>query len=849
MPDNDLYTTGNQISSIDVRISYRIIQLFSEGLYSSANKAIEELVSNSFDAGASNVHVIISPDLLASDAAIVVLDDGVGMDEGGLKEHWLIGVSAKRDSGHAAPKGRLQIGRFGIGKLATYVLANRLTHVSKRNSRFYSTTINYRDIPTGELGGIYTEKQVKLPLRELTEAQAEMVVAPWLKGDKAGFSAVKLFGSKASPSWTVAVMSELKNMATDITLGRLKYVLSTAMPLRDDFKLYLNGDYIPPAKLHAKRLKKWVIGKNLKSIPKPAPSAEELHVTVDANETEDSPTRYGLTHRQLGRVSGYAEIFEELLTGGKSAELQGRSHGFFVYVRGRLVNIDDEYFGIDKNLLRHGTFARFRAVVYIDRLDDELRSSREAVREGVLFNLARDFLKGIFNFARVALEEHDEEQQPGTRAAKRFAESPASLTRLPLIGLVTGALEGRFSPRYTNYPQGLDKSQTKAFLEELHSRSTTAEGFVRDVHLVELSQDLGIAVLDIESGILQINMLHPFVAYFIDEYEDKQKNLPLELLALSEVLMEAHLYGLGLEETTVRDTMSRRDQLLRYLARSSGKRSARLISQALEEAAGDKAALELELIAAFDSIGFNAVPLGGSGKPDGKADANLSGRDGKVERYSVSLEAKSKEANTATVRNQDVRVSTVARHRDDYKCDHALVVGPDFATKKGEDAALIKEISEDRKKTGKTVTLIRIRDLARLTRIVPLKRINLSRLRELFQQCVTPDQCKDWIDKAAAEQKERPKFKEVLDAIAEEQEEQPGAAVEYAALVVALRRGASLKMDKEEVKDLCRAIARLAPEYVTALEESVELNQRPDKVLEAIGAAIKEHSKDERASV
>src|SRR5437867_1191619 len=91
------YNLGQKTSDIDVRISYRIIQLFSEGLYSSPNKAIEELVSNSFDAGANNVHVIIAPDLLADDATIVVIDDGVGMDEAGLKEHWLIGVSNKRD--------------------------------------------------------------------------------------------------------------------------------------------------------------------------------------------------------------------------------------------------------------------------------------------------------------------------------------------------------------------------------------------------------------------------------------------------------------------------------------------------------------------------------------------------------------------------------------------------------------------------------------------------------------------------------------------------------------------------------------------------------------------------------
>lgn len=37
-------SSGIQIDAINVRISHRIIQLFSEGLYSSPNKAIEERV-------------------------------------------------------------------------------------------------------------------------------------------------------------------------------------------------------------------------------------------------------------------------------------------------------------------------------------------------------------------------------------------------------------------------------------------------------------------------------------------------------------------------------------------------------------------------------------------------------------------------------------------------------------------------------------------------------------------------------------------------------------------------------------------------------------------------------------
>ena len=130
-----------------MRLSYRIVELFSEGLYTSPNKAIEELVANSFDAGAERVHVLLSPNLHDQNATISVIDDGEGMDRDGLKRHWLIGISNKRKL-PALPRGRQQIGKFGIGKLATYVLANRLTHISKRGTKYYSTSMDFGKIDT-----------------------------------------------------------------------------------------------------------------------------------------------------------------------------------------------------------------------------------------------------------------------------------------------------------------------------------------------------------------------------------------------------------------------------------------------------------------------------------------------------------------------------------------------------------------------------------------------------------------------------------------------------------------------------------------------------------------------------
>src|SRR5437667_4164641 len=102
-------TAGSETEKLDIRLSYRIVRLFSEGLYASPNKAIEELVANSFDAGAQRVQVLPSANLHDQNATILVIDDGEGMGIDGLKQHWLIGVSNKRKLGKL-PRSRQQIG-------------------------------------------------------------------------------------------------------------------------------------------------------------------------------------------------------------------------------------------------------------------------------------------------------------------------------------------------------------------------------------------------------------------------------------------------------------------------------------------------------------------------------------------------------------------------------------------------------------------------------------------------------------------------------------------------------------------------------------------------------------------
>ena len=253
--------TSKQIDDIPVELSYTIVDLFSEDLYSSPNKAIEELVSNSFDACAKKVHVLFAQDS-AEDAAIAVIDDGQGMGPKELKQHWLIGKSNKRKLS-SMPLGRKQIGKFGIGKLATYVLANRLKHISKIDGKYYSTSMDYRRI--GERGDAHvgTEEQIKIPLYELTTEEAEREVIQWTEHRHFKATGMSLFGPDSPDSWTVTVMADLKPKAREIKEGKLRWVLRTALPMRPDFGIWLRGEKLQPSKINKELLKRWVIGKDL----------------------------------------------------------------------------------------------------------------------------------------------------------------------------------------------------------------------------------------------------------------------------------------------------------------------------------------------------------------------------------------------------------------------------------------------------------------------------------------------------------------------------------------------------------------------------------------------------------
>jgi len=842
---------GTQTENIEVRLSYKIIELFSANMYASPNKAIEELVANSFDAGALRVQVLMSPNLHEQDATIVVIDDGEGMDASALKQHWLIGISNKRQLA-VLPRGRQQIGQFGIGKLATYLLAERLTHVSKRNGRYYSASMDFGSIDKRVDREVEPKTPIKIPLRQLSEAQAKSALEQWTMTTSFKASDLNLFGKGAAPSWTVAIMSSLKQKVHELKPDFLKWVLSSALPLRPDFGIWLNSGKLISSKEGKGLLKKWIIGKDIVKLPRPA--AKNVSAYEDMNVGESSEKRFGLDVPGLGRVTGYAEAYKDLLT-GKSDEI-GRSNGFFVYVFGRLVNVLDGHFGISPDELRHGTFGRFRLVVNMDSLDQEIRSNREAIREGPLLETAQNVLRAIFNFVRPTIETHDAEEAPGAKLARKFAASPTSLTRGPIIDLARAVTEGKQSSRYLIVPKYKSSVDRANFLASIEKRA--ADQFITGL-VVDFSgsQEGGIAQYDPATGLLRINAWHPFVATFYDDFNSKGAGQPLQLLAMAEVLTEAHLYAIGVKREQAEAFLSLRDQLLRNLANESGRQSAFAVSIALKNARNNPDALERQLCVAFTSLGFEVTPIGGNGNPDGVAKAILSAKDGKARRYSVSLDAKSKVEDKGKVAAGTVKVATIIQHRDEYECQHALVVGRDFPTTKGDASSLAIQIDDDRRKTQaledtgkgirKTITLITIDDLADLVSLRPAKQVGLLKLRELFE-CRLPQETQNWVNGIRALKVAKPPYRAIVETIQLLHSKYNRAAVKYGELRVELsHRVPPIHYDTDDALiDLCKGMAQMAPHAIYAGPETIELDQSVDNVMAAIDAAAKDYLASEQ---
>lgn len=630
---------GTVVDHIPVRLSTDIIHLLSEQLYSSPLKAIEELVANAYDADADECRVgLILQERKTSassanddtetssttvDGLIAVFDDGTGMTKSALHDLWSVGNSPKRGlTTTTARYQRLAIGKFGIGKLATYAVANRITYLTASAEGVHHVICDFTKFGSGAGGD---DKPIDLDVREVKDLASLL--------DRADFKAVlKRLGIKEDSltgggTWTLCLLDSLKPKARDLQVGRLGWVLQTAMPLQLAFKVFLNGEEQKSSK-----------------------EKQDIAVQFAAGDLEASRItalnkKHGIklvaTSGKLVEPSLFPQgiIGEIIVTWdslkGKS-ERYARSFGFFIKVRGRLVNLDDPLFHNPPHSFT--TFNRFRADLEIDDLHDDLT----APREGVGVSERRDIAVAITH--EIGLQARDlfkkamdaKEDQKLTPEESRVYVAQSLVERPLADALSMHGQEGA----------GGDVDDTWMYVEEV------AEPSVRDVvaklyekrtryqfNRSSLGETEPLTRFSPEGSIFTINSDHELVKAFDDDPRAREL---IELIAAAEVMLEVYLVETDVPPFAIGEVLSRRDLLMRSLA-TDRVYSRPTIAAMLRKSKDNAIQLELALIAAGRALGFQVKHIAGAGETDGIARF----LDSAMQETKITLEAKSSQGTPA----------------------------------------------------------------------------------------------------------------------------------------------------------------------------------------------------------
>lgn len=698
---------GEPVGKVVLQVDYQIIEHFSENLYDSPNKAIEELVANGFDAFATLVHVF-TPGPFTADR-IVVWDNGESMDVDGLKQLWWIAKSPKLEAGRVQKRdGRTRklIGKFGIGKLASYAVGRVISHLCRHGDEFYLVSVDYGEIHgNGGRPAVSTENPITRPVLKLQQEKARDLVESLF--DTPPESLGDLFDQR---SWTLAIVEDLK--VEDLPKGRLMWVLGNGMPLRPDFTIKVNEDRVK-SKLAKKAAVEWDFGTKrvvevINNYWDDAVKEDHFDRLVSTGEevgldpsAPDEPVPYvELAH--LGKVWGSVRLFEETLLKFRSAD-SGRSHGFFLVIRGRLTNPEDaELFLPDPSFQ---TFYKSQFVIHADELDDELLADRERLRRNEATEELALLQRAVYAAARVAVESLEAERAEEQSTRSILPVGSRSFYRAPLNALLV-----------------------KTPIEQVPDFDPASPKVERK----PLGEDQPIAVMSLEEGAFHINTSHPYYVALEKRIGKGRRTREFlrtfDLFAISERLLEGHLYELGLEEDEIKEIITWREGLFRQLARSYDD-APEVINEAYRTSSLRGRPFEEALHKVFQEMGYAANHAGKKGEEDILVVAMVG-----PESYSFIVEAK---GSKGKVSNKDAAVGAAANHREAVGAEHAVIVAREFggfgSTRDDRTAALYKECSS----TG-GVSFMELDALEEVHRAIDRFSYPLPLLRDVFTVLETP---------------------------------------------------------------------------------------------------------------
>jgi len=153
-----------QKGTLPIEVEKAVVKHLSVGLYRNYALAIKELISNAYDAGATEVKI----NLELKNKKIIVRDNGKGMDYNEFKYEYLHIGYHREPAKRPDDLGRMRIGTFGIGFLAPLPYCKKMTVITKKrgSDRVLQAEINAENFFSK---GTWNIKREKVPY-EITKS-------------------------------------------------------------------------------------------------------------------------------------------------------------------------------------------------------------------------------------------------------------------------------------------------------------------------------------------------------------------------------------------------------------------------------------------------------------------------------------------------------------------------------------------------------------------------------------------------------------------------------------------------------------------------------------------------------
>ncbi|MDD5186891.1 MAG: ATP-binding protein [Methanoregula sp.] len=124
---NSSYTLLDE-GSFPILVNSEVVKHLSVGLYRNFARAVKELISNSYDADATEVKIKLN----LSNNSVIIRDNGYGMDLDSLKNNFFNIAKSSPISYSVDELGRSKIGAFGIGFLGTFPYCKEFELITKK---------------------------------------------------------------------------------------------------------------------------------------------------------------------------------------------------------------------------------------------------------------------------------------------------------------------------------------------------------------------------------------------------------------------------------------------------------------------------------------------------------------------------------------------------------------------------------------------------------------------------------------------------------------------------------------------------------------------------------------------